>query len=104
MEIILFNIFIVIFISFISSCYIYFIDFCFNDGNIFDWYYKILLQLETKYPKLVKPLGLCPICFGFWFNLIFFTLVNLLFFKISFFYIIFSIGINSFINMKIFKI
>jgi hypothetical protein len=102
MEIILFNIFITTLISFISSFYISFIDFCFNEGNIFDWYYKFLLKLEDKYPKLAKPLGLCPICFGFWFNLIFFCIVNILLFKISFIYIILSIGINSFINMKLF--
>lgn len=43
-----------------------FLDFCFNEGNIFDFYYSYLQRLEDKHPKLAKPLGLCGVCMGFW--------------------------------------
>lgn len=47
-----------------------FIDFCFNEGNIFDWYYIFLLdRIKPKSPKIAKMLGLCAVCFGFWVGL-----------------------------------
>lgn len=46
---------------------IIFIDFSMNDKNIFDWYYKWLLnKVEPTHPKLSKLLGMCVVCFGFW--------------------------------------
>lgn len=55
----------------------YFIDFCFNEGNIFDWYYSFLLYVELFLPKLAKVLGLCNICMNFWVStILFFTLFN----------------------------
>lgn len=53
----------------------YFIDFCFNDGNILDWYYSILLKIEEKNPKISKLLGMCNVCLNFWISsILFFTL------------------------------
>jgi hypothetical protein len=61
-------------IGFISAYISKFIDFCFNDGNILDFYYKWLLMLKNKYPKLSKPLGLCIFCMSFWVCLIMFMI------------------------------
>ena len=50
-----------------SYYFIVFIDFTFNDKNIFDWYYKWLLnKVEPNRPKLAKVFGMCAVCFGFW--------------------------------------
>lgn len=49
-----------------SALLVKFIDQCFNEGNILEWYYKLLLQIELKSKPLSKVLGLCPKCFGFW--------------------------------------
>jgi hypothetical protein len=55
----------------------YFIDFCFNSGNIFDWYYSILLKIEEKNPRLSKLLGMCNVCLNFWISsILFFTLFD----------------------------
>lgn len=49
------------------------IDYSFNEGNIFDFYYLFLLEkVKPRYPKLVKPLGLCPKCMSAWICLIIF--------------------------------
>lgn len=55
-----------ILLGFINYFLVVFIDFCFNEGNILDFYYRWLLRLETTRPKLAKLLGICPICMGFW--------------------------------------
>jgi len=44
-----------------------FIDFCFNENNILDWYYRFLMiRVEPLSRKLAKVLGLCAVCMGFW--------------------------------------
>lgn len=58
-----------------SSYLIIFLDFCLNQGNIFDWYYLFLLRkVEPNHPKWAKVLGMCPICFGFWISTALFIL------------------------------
>ena len=52
-----------------SAQIVKFIDFCFSDKNILDWYYLLILSLECRHPKLFKVLGGCIVCFGFWVNL-----------------------------------
>jgi hypothetical protein len=62
----------------VNTMLVFFIDFCFNEQNIFDWYYLFLLRhVQPKYPKLAKPLGLCPVCMGFWVGLGVFSLLAL---------------------------
>jgi hypothetical protein len=87
----------------VASFLVKFIDFAFNDGNLFDWYYKWLLnKVKPIYPKLAKPLGLCPICFGFWIGLIYYMFLAILL-DIPFeFYWVFM-PVNSFSTMKLFK-
>lgn len=44
-----------------------FLDFCLNEGNIFDWWYILILDyVKPKSPKWAKVLAMCPVCFGFW--------------------------------------
>ncbi len=52
-----------------------FLDFCFNQDNIFDFYYSSLLRFSEKHPKLAKPLGLCAVCMGFWLSFGWFALL-----------------------------
>lgn len=50
-----------------NGLFIYFIDFCFNEGNIFDFYYNFIVdKVSIRYPGLAKVLGMCMACFGFW--------------------------------------
>ncbi len=65
-----------IILGFTSGLFVKFIDSCFNDGEILDWYYKEILTLEQKWPRLSKALGLCPKCFGFWLSLLLFMGYN----------------------------
>jgi len=51
----------------------YFLDFCFNEGNIFDWYYEFIQEkFYDNHPKIFKVLGGCIYCFSFWVNLFFY--------------------------------
>lgn len=88
-------------IGFSSANITYFIDFCFNEGNILDFYYKFILNNVKPYSeKLFKLLGGCIICFGFWINISLF----LLFFKLNYLPIeLFFISLGSY-SFKIFKL
>jgi hypothetical protein len=93
-----------IILGYLNAIFVFFIDFCFNEGNIFDWYYLLLLKyVEPKYPKLSKPLGLCPICMGFWVGLGVFTLFALLLTIPAWVFFPF-IAVSSYKLMKIFKV
>jgi hypothetical protein len=60
-----------------GGLFVSFIDFCFNEGNIFDfWYEFIQNKLFDDYPKLFKVLGGCVFCFGFWVNLFLFIIFS----------------------------
>lgn len=49
------------------------LDFCFDEGNIFDWWFSFIQRWETTRPKLFKVLGGCMVCFGFWVSLFLFA-------------------------------
>lgn len=50
-----------------NYCLVLFIDFCFNEGNVLDWYYSLIVdRVKPRSPKLAKLLATCPVCFGFW--------------------------------------
>jgi hypothetical protein len=56
-----------IFLVIISSFAGYFLEFCFEEGNIFGWWVKLI----NKWPMWIsKPLGGCLICTNFWFALV----------------------------------
>jgi len=92
-----------------SALFSKFIDFCFNEGNIFDFYYLwVITNIEPLYPKLAKIMGVCNICFNFWFSSFLFPLL-LLSFKLSFnphyfclyfIYISFSCTMSLFLNKQ----
>ena len=68
-------------------------DFSFNEGNILDWYYILLLKyVEPISKKLAKPLGMCIKCFSVWVCLICF-----LPFGLPWYYVLISQGISAFI-------
>lgn len=96
-------IFIIIILSISSFGLIKLIDFSFNEGNVLDWYYMLILKLEDKYPKLFKVLGGCLICFGFWFyNFIyFFIIANLI--SLSPLYYIIYIGLSILLTIDEFS-
>lgn len=75
---ILINFILLTLFCFFTSCLSKFIDFCFNDGNIFSKYYSYILNFETKHPMIFKILGGCVFCFGTWVYIILFILVGIL--------------------------
>jgi hypothetical protein len=81
-------------IIFAISCglFVSFIDFCFNEGNILDFYYIFIQNkfYETN-SKLFKVLGGCSKCFGFWINIFLFFY----FFGFNIFLLIPFIGISQ---------
>lgn len=88
----------------ISALFTYFLDFCFWEGNIFDFYYNFLeKKIKPKYPKLAKPLGICNVCFNFWVSLFLYSyylfILNLT--PYWFIYIIPYISISMFISLKL---
>ena len=78
---------VVIILGFSSALLVKFIDSCFNEGNILEWYYRLLLKLEIKNKSLSKVLGLCPKCFGFWVSTFLFILYKEYFGLLLIFYI-----------------
>lgn len=60
------------FAAFVNACLSYFLDFCFEDGNIFRGYYLRLLKIEGSF--WFKPLGGCVVCSNIWQGLISFPL------------------------------
>lgn len=101
---ILLNLIIYIILGITSGLFIKFIDFCFNDGNIFDFYYAFVLWVETKSKKLAKVMGLCSYCYGFWVGTFLFILYQE-FFKteIGFIYFIPYISVVEYVIHLLFK-
>ncbi len=91
----------------LSACFSYFIDFCFNEGNIFDFYYKFIVdKFSESNPKLFKILGGCNVCFNFYLSTIIYIIYTLvLSFNWLFFlpYIFSSCFMSMLINFKIFN-
>lgn len=59
---------ILIFVSLVSASFSYFLDFCFEHGNIFGFWGEFLERhLESWWSK---PLGACIVCSGFWQGLV----------------------------------
>jgi len=101
---ILINILIVICLGVCSALFVYFLDFCFNDGNILDFYYNyIKISFKERTPKLFKVLGGCPVCFGFWVCLFYFTLYQFVF-DLSPIYFIAYQATCMFTLLKIYKL
>jgi hypothetical protein len=90
----LFDLIILIIVGILSSFFVKFIDFCFNEGNIFDWYYlHISNKFELNNTKLFKLLGGCIYCFGTWIFIIMFLLFNI-YYPLPFIFIFFGMGVN----------
>ena len=63
-------------VAFCSASFSAFLDFCFEDGNIFDWYYnwlKKVCKIKADATGAIvggsrwfKPLGGCLVCFNFY--------------------------------------
>ena len=63
-------------IGFITSYLAVFLEYCFDEGMIFNKYYKLI----DKLPEWInKPLGGCIICYGTWITIVF----NLVFFRLD---------------------
>lgn len=61
----------------LSGGFSIFIDFCFNEGNIFDWYYSLIQDyVKPKSEKLFKMLGGCNICFNPYLSTILFVILS----------------------------
>lgn len=77
-----------------------FVDFCLQDGNIFDfWGNYVRNVLVEKNRKLAKVLGWCPICYGFWLSLITFTFFHLTF-KIPVEFVLPYVSITEYLLIK----
>lgn len=90
----LLDLFILVLISILSSFLVKFIDFCFNEGNIFDKYYlHIYNKYEKNNPKLFKILGGCIYCFGTWVFIGMYILFNL-YYQLPIIFILYGMGVN----------
>lgn len=88
------NLLILFIVSIYSSFLVKFIDFCFNEGNIFDRYYLFIYnKFEKDNLKIFKVLGGCIYCFGTWIFIINYLLFNI-YYSLPFIFIFFGIGIN----------
>jgi len=98
--------FLSIVIGFCSAQLTRVLDFSFNEGNILDWYYVLLLKyIEPISIKLAKPLGTCIKCFSVWVCFFVFGMF-LIFTNIPWYYIFLSQGISAYIiyrNQKTIK-
>jgi hypothetical protein len=91
------NLLLSILIGFCSAQLTKVLDFSFNEGNILDWYYILLLKyVEPISKKLAKPLGTCIKCFSVW-VCFFVFLIFTIFTSIPCYYVLLSQGINAFI-------
>jgi hypothetical protein len=73
------------------------LDFSFNQGNIFDWYYIFLLKyVEPISKKLTKPLGTCIKCFSVWVCFFFFLIFSI-YLTIPWYFLLISEGISAYI-------
>jgi hypothetical protein len=98
----LITIFLLIFLSISNSLFMYFLDFCFENGNILDFYYNFIeKKWSEKHPKIFKILGGCIICLSFWISLIFFHIFYIVL-PLQYIFIIPYISITQFIVMKLF--
>jgi hypothetical protein len=77
-----------------TTLFTYFINFCFNEGNIFDFYYSaIYYNVKPFSEKLYKAIGGCFICFNIWINLFCFEFFYIDYFDVSYFILIPYLGI-----------
>jgi hypothetical protein len=94
------NLIILLIVSIYSAFLTKFIDFCFNEGNIFDWYYLYIYNnFKDDNPKLFKLLGGCLFCFSTWVFIFNFVLFNI-YYPLPIIFVFFGIGIN-YISMEI---
>ena len=85
----------------VNNYFIRFIDWCFNDGNIFSKYYIFLLEkVQPVAPNLSKVMGLCIVCFGFWVNLFLFMFYYKLLMIPNPIYFVPYIGISQWMLIK----
>lgn len=89
------NNFIILFIFSTSvSFFVKFLDFCFNEDNIFDFYYKYISnKFYENNPKLFKVLGGCIYCFGTWVYIVFYIIFNI-YYSLPFMFLFLGMGIN----------
>jgi hypothetical protein len=81
-------------VSVLSSFFVKFIDFCFNEGNIFDKYYLLIYnKFEKNNNKLFKVLGGCIYCFGTWIYIFIYLLFNL-YYPLPFIFLFLGMGVN----------
>jgi hypothetical protein len=89
--------FLSIVIGFCSAQITKILDFSFNEGNIFDWYYIFLLKyIEPISKKLAKPLGTCIKCFSVW-VCFFIFLPFFIWYPLPWYYIFISQGMSAYI-------
>jgi hypothetical protein len=94
------NLFLSIVIGFCSAQITKVADFSFNEGNILEWYYILLLKyVEPISKKLAKPLGTCIKCFSVWVCFLIFLIFSI-YLSISWYYVLISQGISAFIIFK----
>jgi len=70
--------FVALLLAVVSSLASFFLEFCFREGNIFDFWIKFLNRYFYENEKnlllkfLYKPLGGCALCFNIWLSTTFF--------------------------------
>lgn len=98
---ILFYLTISITLGIVNNYFIRFIDWCFNEGNIFSNYYIFLLEkVKPVAPNLSKVMGLCIVCFGFWFNIVLFFFYYKIFLIPTPIFIIPYLGVSQWLLIK----
>lgn len=85
-----------------------FLDFCFNEGNIFDFYYQLLVDyVKPKSEKLFKMLGGCNICFNVYITTIIYEIYHV-FLHLDYIYfipylmtsVLFNMYLNGYFNIE----
>jgi hypothetical protein len=94
---------ILLLLSIYNSFFVFFIDFCFNEGNIFEKYYVWISKFKNERPKIYKVLGGCIYCFGSWIYIGIYLLFNL-YYPLPFIFIFLGLGINYIITSYIYEI
>lgn len=88
------NLIVLFIFSIFVSFFIKFLDFCFNENNIFDFYYRYISnKFNENKPKLFKVLGGCIYCFGTWIYIFIFIIFNI-YYQLPLIFLFMGIGIN----------
>lgn len=88
------NMDILVILAMTTTLFSYLLQYCFDDGNILDFYYSWLYyEVKPLSEKLFKAMGGCYICMNIWVNLFCFEFLYKDYFDIPLFMIVPYLGV-----------